>query len=180
MIQNKTHVPSRFAVKRCLLPFLLSVTVTSFAGAQTLTKYERNGKYGYRDETGRIEVHARYPFVYTDTIRDIGFVFDASSRQILCLDNRGVPLFNVFMVDNGPDYPSEGLFRIIGDDGLIGYSDLEGNIIIPPRYRFACPFKDGKARVSNDGYTLEEKEHSRWVVNNWHCIQNPLGSKQGN
>lgn len=42
---------------------------------------------------------------------------------IRCIDHCGKFLFYVFPYDNGPDYPSDGLIRIVDEIGLIGYED---------------------------------------------------------
>ena len=43
------------------------------------------------------------------------------------LDKTGSVLFTIFPFDNGPDYPSEGLFRII-EDGRIGFANEHGKL----------------------------------------------------
>ena len=43
--------------------------------------------------------------------------------RIRCIDHCGKFLFYVFPYDNGPDYPSDGLIRIVDEKGLIGYED---------------------------------------------------------
>lgn len=68
--------------------------------------------------------------------------------------------FYVFKYDNGPDYPQEGLFRIINEDGLIGFADTLGKVIIPPTYIFAFPFENGKAKVTNEGRLVNKGAYS--------------------
>ena len=52
-----------------------------------------------------------------------------------------------FHYDNGPDYVREGLYRIVDDRGRMGYADESGRVVIAPRFAFALPFEDGKAKV---------------------------------
>lgn len=78
---------------------------------------EKNNLYGYVNAKGDTVVACKYLCSYTDTIVRIGFVGD-NSGKIRCIDNKGNMLFYVFNFDNGPDYPSEGYFRIIDSNEL--------------------------------------------------------------
>ena len=111
---------------------------------------ERNGLYGYINAQGDTIVDCTFPFAYTDTISRIGFVAD-SAGAIKCFNNKGEFLFKVFNYDNGPDYPADGLFRIVDDNALVGFADTLGNVVISPRFKFAYPFKDGHAKVTDTG-----------------------------
>ena len=92
--------------------------------------------------------------------------------RIVCIDNQGKELFYVFKCDNGPDHIREGLFRIMDDNGWIGFADSLGNVVIKPQFKFAFPFKNDKAKVT---FTGEEKAifdgvHHEWVSNEWQYI----------
>lgn len=78
------------------------------------------------------------------------------------IDASGKEVFRVFVYDNGPDYIEDGTFRIV-KDGLIGYATSSGEIIIPPTYEAAWPFKDGRARVSFKATKVQEGEHWFWL-----------------
>lgn len=88
--------------------------------------------------------------------------------------------YKAYQFDNGPDYPSEGLYRIVDDNGLIGYADEQGNTVITPRFKFGFPFKDGHAKVTDSGH-LEEVagsggEYHQWHSSDWYFID-PTGRK---
>jgi hypothetical protein len=84
-------------------------------------------------------------------------------------------LYEVFSYDNGPDYPSEGLIRVV-KNGKIGYADAKTYVIvIAPQFDCAFPFEDGKAKVSNQCQTVKEGEHSIWKSDAWRYVD-----KQGN
>ena len=55
--------------------------------------------------------------------------------------------YGVFQCDNGNDYVSEGLYRIVDKRGRIGYADESGRTVIKPRFAFGFPFENGKAKV---------------------------------
>ena len=128
----------------------------------------------YLNERGDTVVpYGRYRFCQTDTIRNIGFVYEnKQDARIVCIDHQGKELFYVFKYDNGPDYIREGLFRIMDENGLIGFADSLGYVVIKPQFKFAFPFKNDKAKVT---FTGEEKAifdgvHHEWVSNEWQYI----------
>ena len=101
----------------------------------------------YLNERGdTIVPYGKYRYCQTDTIKKIGFVYENKPKdaRIICINDAGKELFYVFKYDNGPDYTQEGLFRIMDEDGLIGFADSLGNVIIEPQFKFAYPFKGGK------------------------------------
>ena len=46
---------------------------------------------------------------------------------------------NMIMV---PTTYKKGFFRIMDEDGLVGFADSLGNVIIEPQFKFAYPFKE--------------------------------------
>jgi len=130
----------------------------------------------YLNERGdTIIPYGKYRFCQTDTIRNIGFVYEnESNAKIVCINVKGRKLFNVFKYDNGADYVREGLFRITDDKGLIGFADTLGNIIIKPQFKFAFPFENGKAKVTFSGESKEvpdsNGEKHYWDSSQWFYI----------
>lgn len=86
------------------------------------------------------------------------------------LDSKKTVLYDVFIYDNGPEYPSEGLIRVL-KNGKIGYADATTYVIvIEPQFDCAYPFENGKARVSNQCQTLKDGEHSVWESTAWQYV----------
>lgn len=86
------------------------------------------------------------------------------------IDRNENVLCNIFWYDNGPDYVSEGLFRIVVEE-KIGYADATtGEIIIEPQFSCAYPFENGVAKVTYDCTTVQMDEHTIWNSNNWFFI----------
>ena len=81
----------------------------------------------------------------------------------------GERLFVVYPYDNGPDYPSEGLFRIM-EKGRIGFADTTGRVVIPPRFTAVFPFLEGRAAFCDGCKKVHEGEHSRWTGGRWGFI----------
>lgn len=130
----------------------------------------------YLNERGdTIVPYGKYRFCQTDTIRNIGFVYEnRQNARIVCIDNQGKELFYAFQYDNGADYVREGLFRITDDKGLIGFADTLGNIVIKPQFKFAFPFKNGKAKVTFSGESKDvpdsNGEEHYWDSSDWFYI----------
>ncbi len=92
---------------------------------------------------------------------------DGTNTTVTALDARYRP----FWFDNGPDYPSEGLYRIVDAEQHIGYADAETHrVVIEPRYSCAYPFEGGKAKVSSQCQHKKDGEHILWHSDNWHYI----------
>lgn len=89
------------------------------------------------------------------------------------MDDQKNALYEVFLFDNGPDYPSEGLIRVV-KNGKIGYADATTYaIVIEPQFDCAFPFENGKARVSKQCRTVEDDEHSIWESEAWEYVSKP-------
>lgn len=129
---------------------------------------------GYKNLKGEIIIPiGKYNYCFTDTFKNSAFVYDSklTDSKIVAIDRNENILFDAYMFDNGPDYLSDGLFRIIRD-GKIGFADKNGNIVITPKYECAEPFKQGIARVTFEckKMRLKEAEHSKFVSNSWFFI----------
>ena len=131
----------------------------------------------YLNERGdTIVPYGKYRYCQTDTIKKLGFVYEnkAKDARIICINDAGKELFCVFKYDNGPDNIQEGLFRIMNKDGLIGFADSLGNVIIEPQFKFAYPFKGGKAKVTLEGERKavpeSEGEKYYWESDTWFYI----------
>ena len=72
-----------------------------------------------------------------------------------------------YYFDNGPDYASEGRYRVkIGDK--IGFADsVSGKLVIPAIYECAHPYSGGMAQVGVGCDRESDGEHSWWVNGYW-------------
>ena len=131
----------------------------------------------YLNERGdTIVPYGKYRYCQTDTIKKLGFVYEHKPKdaRIICINNAGKELFYVFKYDNGPDYIQEGLFRIMNEDGLVGFADSLGNVVIKPQFKFAYPFEHGKAKVtfSGENKVIPDSKGEKHYRNNsdWYYI----------
>ena len=142
---------------------------------------EDNGLFGYVSESGDTVIPCMYPFVYTDTINHIGFVAEGNGK-IVCLDKKGKLAREARQSGRHSGCLSVYFCAACGggrhchsaDDCAIGFADTMGKVIIPPSYKFAFPFKDGKAKVTYEGQSVSNGEYTVWESSSWTFIDNPL------
>jgi len=127
-------------------------------------------EYGYKNQNGEIVIPlGKYQICFTDTFKTYAIVAKSKSG-FLAIDRQENALYEVFPFDNGPDEPSDGLFRIL-ENKKIGFADsATGKVVIKPQFDCAWPFENGVAEVSTDCKTRSDGEHSRWVSDNWYYI----------
>lgn len=125
---------------------------------------------GYINQKGEVIIPlGKYERCSTDTFRTYAIVVVSGERRIVAIDRQENVLYEVFLFDNGPDYVSDGLFRII-ENNKIGFADsLTGEVVIQPQFVCALPFENGVAQISSD-CTQTGGEHSTWVSDNWSYI----------
>jgi len=86
--------------------------------------------------------------------------------KIKAINRKNERLFTVFMFDSGPDYVSEGVFRIVDDStGLMGFGNMAVDIVIKPQFFFVTPFSDGVASFNEGGkiVTIDESDRHLFI-----------------
>ncbi len=133
-------------------------------------KWDEPGvKSGYVTINGDTAIPlGKYYYCFTDTMQNFAIVWKYDGR-IIGINSADKELFEVFKFDNGPDYVSDGMFRII-KDGKIGFANSEGEIKIQPQFDCAFPFVQGKAKVSNNCIPEKLGEHSGWESAQWYYV----------
>jgi len=130
---------------------------------------DKNDNYYYVNIKGNTVIApGKYSMCYTDTFRNYAIVLKPHIG-LVGINREEKILFEVLPFDNGPDYVSEGYFRII-HNGKIGYADKNGNIKITPQFSCAFPFQHGTAKVSLNGKSVPDGEHTIWVSDAWFYI----------
>jgi hypothetical protein len=133
----------------------------------SLRPFEANGLWGYRNTRGDEVISPRF-FQARDFSTDgIAAVVDESGW--VYIDRTAAPLVRPVVVDNGPDYFSEGLARCI-QDGRIGFFDARGQVVIEPRLDFALPFSESRAGFCEGCREQREGEYTRRVGGKWGFI----------
>ena len=116
--------------------------------------------------------YGRFSWCVSDSISPIGFVLEPKVKGITCINTEGQVLCRALVVDNfTPDYLFEGHFRIVNDEGLMGFADSLGHVVVTPQFKYAYPFEGGKAKVTYTGQKNDPNdEHWEWVSDDWFYI----------
>lgn len=149
MKQIKTYI---------LILFLVNMHFNSFSQNENywLRKCDTNG-CGYIDKTGRIRIDiGKYYPCFTDTLYSYAIVHK-TGHGFVAIDREEKELFQVYSVDNGPDYISEGLFRIV-ENGKIGFANINGEIVIYPRFDIIFPFSHGLASFCEECISVPDEQ----------------------
>lgn len=127
---------------------------------------------GFKHKTsGEVILPATYNFSYG---------FDASSGLAAVVEGgkwsyinvTGATVYKPYIYDNGPDYPSDGLSRIIDEQDKVGYIDAKGAMVISPQFDWASPFEEGVAQFCEGckEESIHNGEHTRMVGGKWGTI----------
>lgn len=145
---------------------VLLYVATAFSDP-SLRPFEKDGRFGYVDDSGRVRIEARYILAGDFSENDIAAVVDDSGWVMI--DTNGTELLRPYIVDNGPDYFREGLARFV-DAEKIGFFDRSGRIIIKARFAYARPFSDSLAAVCEGCTVQREGEYGIMTGGEWGYI----------
>lgn len=159
----------QFVICAFVVVLLLACQSKSNPSKLILKRDNKTSLFAYFDEKGN-KILGDYYAAYTDTITDYGIVADPGS---VLIDKTGKHIYKIYSFDNGPDYTSEGIYRIIKDD-KIGYVDsITAKVLVEPQFDCAFPFENGKAKVSFSCKTVlafPGDEHPTWQSDEWFYI----------
>jgi len=112
----------------------------------------------------------RYPMCATERFDRLALVVKPGVGWV-GINRQEQVLFKAYIFDNGPDYPAEGVMRVVGPTGLVGYADTAtGRVVVPPRYEAAFPFDSGRAQVGSRCRSATDGEHSWSSCADWTYI----------
>lgn len=165
-----------------LVEFVEPALLKGDKGPKIFARTKKHGVFDavcYVDSAGKVVVP--YSRGYADAgwqeIGRMGLVVQAwSDTPWLAINHEGRELFHVFgLLDFSPDFVCEGMFRIVEGEqwkgGLIGFADTLGHIRIKPQFRYAYPFRFGRAKVTMTGYVdKSDPEMWEWKSDNWFYI----------
>jgi hypothetical protein len=136
-----------------------------------LVEDESTGLSSYQTKDGEIVIPVdTYAKCLTDTFYTKAIVMTKNDYKWVVIDRNQKVEYEVFPYDNGPDYPSDGLFRII-QNGKIGYADAtDFKVVIDPQFDCAYPFENGKAMVSKNCSTITDGDHKIWKSDEWQFV----------
>jgi hypothetical protein len=132
-----------------------------------LAPFEKEGKWGYADPEGKVIIKPQYSMAGSFSKEGIAAVMD--EKGWVYINRKGIVLVRPFVVDNGPDYFSEGLARYT-ERGRFGFFNERGGITIRAQYDFVLPFHEGLAAACTGCRFKREAEHSSVVNGKWGFI----------
>lgn len=167
-------------MKKNFLLILMSCLYSVAVNSQTLNAFEANGKYGYKDATGKIVIAAKYDAtsnfidnIAAVTINKKSGIIDKNGNQLtkLIYDSfMPEPNHSIIWVTIGKkigliNFQGKELTAVQFDETkyfyeqklapvkkgeLWGFIDTNGKEIVPFKYKSANYFTNERARVSND------------------------------
>jgi hypothetical protein len=126
--------------------------------------FEAEGKWGFRDASGKIVIPAQYFMVTSYTEGGVAGVIGEGGPAFIDLEGRR--LATALMFDNGPDYFVQGYARIVDGDKT-GFIDTKGRIVIAPQFDAAGSFCEGLAPVCMGCEEVPRGEHTELVGGQW-------------
>ena len=81
----------------------------------------------------------------------------------------GKRLLKPYIIDNGPDYFSEGLARFV-HRGKIGFMNENGTVVISAKFDFALPFSEGLAAFCTGCKSVSQGEYHQMEGGKWGYI----------
>lgn len=191
--------PTPINMKKLLVTILLTPIISFSQGKDDLHYFKsKDSLVGVKNKAGEIIVPAQFKvFSYLkdgDPVEGETILFDGDKEGEKpeknawgnVYDRKGTFLYKPFLYDNGPDYFSEGLRRLV-KNGKVGFADRNGKIVIPAEHDFASPFNYGYAAFC-DGCDWEKTndEHRSIVGGKWGVMNTkgqtvqPVAKRSGN
>jgi len=132
-----------------------------------LVSFEEDGKWGYKNNKGRVMIQPTYHLAGQFNQYGLAAVVDDSGWVYISMNGRRI--LKPYIIDNGPDYFSEGLARFI-NRGKIGFMDEGGTIVISANFEFVLPFSEGLAAYCTGCKPVSEDEYLRIEEGKWGYI----------
>jgi hypothetical protein len=129
-----------------------------------LFPFEQDNLWGYKNDKGEVVIPPRYEVAQPFSPEGIAAVADGSGWAYI--NPKGGVVIKPLVVDNGPDYFSEGLARYT-EGGKFGFFDQSGKVIIPPSFDFVLPFADGMAAFCEGCREEVQGEHRIMKSGRW-------------
>lgn len=139
--------------------------------SQTLIPFEEGEKMGYKDQNNKVVIKPIYDYAMEFSEQGIAAV--VINSEWWYINQKGEKLIKPMVVENGPDYFSEGLARFVEND-KIGFFDETGKIVIPAQFEYVNPFNSGLAAINVGGYYEQVDEYKLRKGGKWGYI-NTLG-----
>ncbi len=165
---EKNKMKQRNIIKQVKIIILLLIfPYITFSQGNGLYEFiGRNGKYGFMDKTGEVVIPAKYIYVNKFS-EELAFVAETQDtlgyEEWICIDTLGREQFRIKKRCYPKESFSEGLAVIHDwDTDKDWFIDKSGKEVFSKKFRDACRFTNGYAKVSNkkygdDSYFIDKK-----------------------
>jgi hypothetical protein len=136
-------------------------------GRHLLFSFEKDEKWGYKDNKGQVMIQPAYTLPGQFNQYGIAAVVDDSGWVYITMN--GKRLLQPYLIDNGPDYFSEGLARFV-NRGKIGFMNENGTVVIAAKFDFALPFSEGLAAYCVGCKPVSQGEYHQMEGGKWGYI----------
>ena len=150
-----------------ILALVAPLTCAAAPALELPVPFERDGAWGYVDRNGNVRIAPRFVLAQPFSSKGIAAVVDGRGWAYVGLD--GSVLLRPLIVDNGPDYFSDGLARFL-EKGKVGFFGEDGKPAIPASFDYATPFSEGLASFCAGCTQEPEGEHTRVAGGKWGYI----------
>ncbi|WP_405379223.1 WG repeat-containing protein [Nonlabens sp. Asnod3-A02] len=116
----------------------------------------------------------KYAYFGDEILKHSAKVILLSENKLIGIDKFENRLYDVFLFDNGPDYYSNDLVRVIRNQ-KIGFANEFGEVVIPCKFEFAHPFSNNRAKVTFKAEKIKDLDHTMIISDEWFFID-----KKGN
>jgi len=136
-------------------------------GRHFLVAFEEGGKWGYKNDKGQVMIQPTYHLASEFNQNGIAAVLDDLGWVYITMNGRR--LLKPYIIDNGPDYYSEGVARFVSR-GKIGFMNESGTVVISAQYDFVMPFSEGLAAYCVGCKPVSDNEYHRIEGGKWGYI----------
>jgi hypothetical protein len=136
-------------------------------GKHQIYPFEDDAKWGYKNEAGKMVIDSKYLLANEFNTYGIASVLDESGWAYI--DKEGKIIMRPFIIDNGPDYWSDGVARFI-EGGKIGFMDEKGIKVVKATLDFALPFSEGLAAFCTGCNQVQKGEYHQIEGGKWGYI----------
>ncbi|PJZ53302.1 WG repeat-containing protein [Leptospira adleri] len=140
-----------------LIAFTILIFFSLDCKKQSLSSFEENDNFGFKNQDGEVIIAPQYSFVYDFNEKGVTHVFGKDGWS--CIDTKNRILLIPFQYDNGPDPFVEGLARFT-ENKKIGFYEPGCKKVIEAEYDFAFPFEDDFSVVCLGCFSVSMGEHS--------------------
>jgi len=132
-----------------------------------LNVFEENDSYGFKNKKGEVKIPAQ--FILAQEFNRFGIAAVVDDSGWVYINTEGKNKVRPFVVDNGPDYFSEGLARF-AKNGKVGFFDESGKVVIKAKFDFANPFDQGFAEICEGCKFVSDGEYKKIIGGVWKVI----------